>query len=200
MYWRYYFDKYYILTMSLFIGFIIGGCGIRKEDNSKLNCLTIFTFIVILFLSLISINNSIKFDNKYLEFIYMIFIGIIEAATMIIPGLSGTAVLMMVGAYNYIIQIYSNIFNIQMFLNNISVIVPLFIGIIIGIYLISKLINYLFLNHKLLTQKIINGFIYGSIAYMIISVWRRITSVYDIILVVVICLISIVIIKKIKVN
>ena len=178
----YLLNNYYIMTMFLFIGLILGSNKHIKIKSNRYNYISLITFSIVLLFGLLSRNNSISFNNAILRSIYMVFIGIVEAATMIIPGISGTATLMMLGAYDLVLKTYSNMFNITLISQSLSIILPLFIGIIIGTYLVSKLINYLFIKHREPTNKAITGFLYGTLIYMLCLCLEHFTNYIDLIL------------------
>ena len=84
---------------------------------------------------------------------------------MVVPGISGTATLMMLGAYNSVITMFSNIFDID----NFKILIPFIIGIIIGIFITVKIVQYLFKNHKDKTYSAILGFSTSTIVLMFIK-------------------------------
>ena len=167
-------NKFYLATIFLFIGLILGSIGnIKKNIKRKNNYILLFCFIFITLFGLININNEINISIGYLNAIYFTFIGFVEAFTMVVPGISGTATLMMLGAYNKVIEMYSNIINI----NYIGITIPFFIGVIIGILITSKLINYLLKKYESQTYSAILGFSYSTILLMFI---KSISSNYNI--------------------
>ncbi len=159
-------NKYYIITMFFFIGLIIGGFNdIKLNIEKKSNYFTYVSFIIITTLGLINIDNEVNITSNLLNFIYYIFIGFIDAFTMVVPGISGTATLMMLGAYNSVITMFSNIFDID----NFKILIPFIIGIIIGIFITVKIVQYLFKNHKDKTYSAILGFSTSTIVLMFIK-------------------------------
>ena len=71
----------------------------------------------------------------------MIIMGAIDAFASIVPGISGTALLIMFGYYDTIIKTFSNIFKHTEIKKNICIIIPFGIGFIINTYLMSKIIT-----------------------------------------------------------
>ena len=160
-------NNYYLPTMFLFIGFIIGGLtDLKKEINSKHKITIIISFTIVTFLGIININNTIDINNYFLNSIYFLFIGIVDAITMVVPGISGTATLMMLGAYEKIMQLYSNIFNLSLIFNNLKVLIPYIIGILLGVIGTVKLIQFFFTNYKEKTYSVIAGFTLSTIVFM----------------------------------
>ena len=140
-------EKYYIITMFLFIGLILGSFGEIKNNIKKRNNLIIFIIITItVLLELISIKKQTNILDNY-PIIYFFISGIIDAIATVVPGISGTALLMMFGSYDKIISAFSSIMSVNLF-NNLTIILPFGIGLIIGVYLTTKIIGYLFEKHK----------------------------------------------------
>ncbi len=162
-------NKYYIVTIFFFIGLIFGGFkDIGKQIKYKNNKIAIITLLITLFLGMNSVNKDVNIENSIINFIYFVFVGVVDAITMVIPGISGTATLMMIGAYNKLITTFSNMLIFDLFFENISIMLPFSIGMILGIIFTVKLINYLFKNYKDNTYSSIIGFSISSIILMAI--------------------------------
>ena len=67
----------------------------------------------------------------------------IAAGTMIIPGISGSLVLMNLGYYEEIIQAVKNLTDIHQMGHSICILLPFGIGVIFGLVLIARLIKWL---------------------------------------------------------
>ena len=86
----------------------------------------------------------------------------ISAATMVIPGISGSLVLMILGYYYPIIATINNLFKTNFFGN--AIVLGIFgIGVLIGIVLISKLLELLFKKYNTKTYFGVLGFVFASI-------------------------------------
>ena len=105
----------------------------------------LITLMVTLLFGLINVNKEFNIENNIIKFFYFIFVGFIDALTMVIPGISGTATLMMFGAYNKLMETFSNLLNFTQLHNNFMIMLPFCIGLFIGIIFTVKLINYLFI-------------------------------------------------------
>ncbi len=175
---NYCLNKFEIQTILFFIGLIIGGIPLitRKAKVKKIKIRYIISFLVpfIFIISLIFLNNG--FSNvdlnkiNALDALMLFFVGVIAAATMIIPGISGSFVLMLLGYYKPIIKIISDLTNFSHLYHNMLILIPLGIGILIGIVLVSKLINYLLKKHEKVTYFAILGFIFSSIVSIVINI------------------------------
>ncbi len=166
----YLLDKYYLLTIYFFTGLIIGGLP-KMYIDSKINVkaksnllLILISFIIILLLNNLNTINVIK-DSA--NFITLIIIGFIESFAMIVPGVSGTALLMILGYYHLVILRFSTMFNIMNLFETIDFFIPFGIGMVIGAIVMSKLINFCLTNYKDKTYCIIFGLIFASIIILL---------------------------------
>lgn len=153
------FDKYYMPTSFAFIGLILGSIPlvIKQSDINKVSFIHILCMIVILSFSLYlvalegNITNTLTFNSNY----FLIIAGIITSAGIVIPGVSKTVILMLLGIYEIYISAIASL--------NLSVLFPIGIGLIIGGFLFLVLINFLFKIAKSYTYFAIVGFVLGSI-------------------------------------
>ena len=192
-------DRYYLVTMLFFIGLIIGGFDdIKAKIKSKNKSIFYISIIVIFIFGLININNSVQIENKALFFLYFTFIGFIDALTTIVPGISGTATLMMLGAYEKLINTLSNLFNFYCIEDNLKVLFPFAIGFIIGIVFTAKLVQYLFSNYKSKTYSAILGFSIATILLMFTKSFNSYYTITDLIIGFIFLISGMVITKKIN--
>lgn len=113
--------------------------------------------------TLFSTNDSnILLDQGYYQYPLCLFIGFVVAITQLVPGLSASAFLMSIGYFNHLINSVSISFLSEHPLY-LLIYLCLIIGFIIGIIVVSKLINYLLSKYKINTFFMICGFVIGSI-------------------------------------
>lgn len=146
-------EHYYLPTICLFIGMMISGTlPIYKEiKNTKIKDIVpaLIVIVGIVFFSLFPLNGQLLKMNSSLFMLILFFIsGVLDALCSIVPGISGTAVLMMVGTYDKILMTLGSIVKFSSFFTNLTIIVPFFLGILFGGYFISKIINYVFKKHR----------------------------------------------------
>lgn len=190
-----YLEKYYLITMFFFIGLIIGGFDdIKKYTNKRYNYIAVISFIIITGFGFININNEVNITNDLINVFYFIFIGFIDALTMVIPGISGTATLMMLGAYEKVIEMYSNIF----VLDNLILLFPYVIGLGLGVIITVKLIKFLFENYKKQTYSSILGFSVSTIVIMFIKCINTYYTFIHLIIAFILLFLGIFITKKIN--
>lgn len=175
-------SHYAFQTCMCFAGLIVGGIpqiigntsDALKKEKRKMGFTHVIAFIVLAALAVIMAvangNNSgpsvITVDFK--NIVILVVIGIVAAATMIVPGVSGSLVLMILGYYSGIIGTIRDFISSLKNLNwsglghCVAILVPFAIGCVLGILLISKLISWLFKKFESVTYCAILGLIAAS--------------------------------------
>ena len=196
----YFITNYYLYTLSLFIGLILGSIPLVYKDslrNKKGYILVFISFIMMLFINSIGGSNNYIVKKNYVDVLMFFISGIIEAIGTIIPGVSSTALLMLVGIYNIYLDILGNILNIYNIINTIWFLVPFMMGLVIGIILLSRLIDYLFKNFKGETFSLILGIIMASNIILIGRLLSNYHSASDIVISIILLLFGFYITKKV---
>lgn len=161
-------NAFYIPIMFFFTGLILGGTQdiikkieIHKSNNNIIKHFIIFMASFTLSLKLTQIS-SINFNstNNISNFFLL---GLIEAFTSIIPGISGTAIYMSLGVYDTILNLFSNLLNPKYIIKTLI----FGLGILTGIYTSAKIITYLLKKYKNYTFITILGFMSSAIIIMI---------------------------------
>lgn len=178
-------DNYYMQTMFLFIGMMVAGIpslfhNVKgKKINTKSKIVALFIALILLIIGLFDFQGGNGEIPKNLFSIVMLFIsGFLDALATIVPGICGTALLMILGYYDTVISSLGSLLDFSNILNNLFVLVPFLIGMIMGVILVSKLINYLFTNYKIETYFAILGFAIMSIIILFV---KTITIQFEII-------------------
>lgn len=89
------------------------------------------------------------------NYLVLFLSGWLASSAMILPGISGSLVLLLLGVYPTVINAISSI--------NIPVIIVVGIGVGMGILLTSKLIQFLFREFSILTYAVLIGLVVGSL-------------------------------------
>ncbi len=93
------------------------------------------------------------------SFLYLVICGVVAICSMILPGLSGSFVLILLGNYELVmIQAVSNV--------EIRILFPVAIGAGGGLILFSHLLSWVYKKFKDQTISILTGFILGSLAIL----------------------------------
>lgn len=152
------FEKYYIYTSYAFIGLILGSVPmIRKRAGiSKINIIHAMCFILSFVFSiyLIVIEKGNTYNISSFSYSYLIISGFLMSCGIIIPGVSKTAILIMLGVYTSYLNAISTL--------NFNFLIPIGIGLIFGSLIFMYVIHFLFSHFKSYTYFLILGFVIGS--------------------------------------
>lgn len=147
------FETHKILVLSYFFGLIFASVFFVGKTIKKYTSLSIFLFLIgfliaggMVFISPSSSNSS---------FLFLIISGAIAMCSMILPGLSGSFVLLLIGNYELIICAINDL--------NFSILIPFGIGALSGIILFAKLLQFIFKKFRNNTISLLTGFIFGSL-------------------------------------
>lgn len=174
--------EYALITALAFVGLILGGLPIlfkefqlslrRKNEqvSAKHGIAFLLLFIMVISLSLMQepAASTGAIEMTFSNIIILFIIGVIAAATIVIPGISGSLVLMILGYYYQLIQLLNNFISSLLSLdweglsNTLILLVPFGLGMILGVILVSKAIEYLFLHYPALTYSGILGLVIAS--------------------------------------
>ena len=119
-----------------------------------------FVFGILLYI----IQNSNLIENNNITPFKLIIAGLLYSIGKIVPGISGAALLMLIGVYNYFLSIIANpiLINIKL----IIYFIPFILSFLISSIIILKLIEYLLNNYFRITYSIIIGFVLSSILFI----------------------------------
>ena len=144
-------------TNMAFIGLILGGLPmiVRKMKGEKTGVAGVVAFVLAfaLVVGLKAIGGGNGTDAAIVlsfgQLIVLFLMGVIAAATMVIPGVSGSMMLMLLGYYNPVVGSVSGLVDALItrdmgaILNCCGVLIPFGIGVVIGIFAVAKLIEVL---------------------------------------------------------
>lgn len=180
---NYTINIYYLYTMMLFIGLIISDIPkIFLNIKIKDYYIILISFIIMLIISITNINNNYIVKNNYKDIIVFFLSGIAEAIGTIIPGVSSSGLLLVIGTYNEIIKVIGNITNINIIIYNIKILMPFTIGLILGVILCIKVIDILLKKYKHKTYSIILGILLSTIVLLIIKVFNYKYTILELII------------------
>ena len=172
----YSYKHYPLPTTIFFVGLVLGGIPLlirkTKKEKTKSNIANIVAFICTFTLVIImafadkifGTSKEVVLNNlNVIGYIKVLLVGCLSSATMIIPGVSGSLVLMLIGYYYPVISIIKDLTHFNNLLSNGIVLGFFGIGIVIGLVTISKLLEYLFKKHSKATYYGVLGFIFASL-------------------------------------
>lgn len=172
----YSYKHFPIPTCLFFVGLVLGGIPLLvnkvkgKKEVSKVSSYIIFllTFLLVIFMACSDLifkeGLKVSFVNINLTgYLLLFLVGVVAAATMVIPGVSGSLVLMLLGYYYPVIAVIKELTKFKNLGQNIIIVGVFGIGVLIGIVLISKLIEFLFKKYETKTYFGVLGFIVASV-------------------------------------
>ncbi len=163
-------------TNLFFIGLILGGLpviyGKVKGKSIKVPQILAFVlfFVMVVGFALVGEGGDASADISFsvVNVIKLFGVGIIAAATMVIPGVSGSMIMMILGYYNTIIDTINDFinalkdFDIAAMLQTFVVLVPFGIGVVVGVVAVAKLIEFMLKKFPEVTYWAIIGLIVAS--------------------------------------
>jgi len=150
----YLFRDYPVYIWSYFFGLVLASIYFVAKTIERWNFVVILFFVLgtafAVFVSLI--NPAAENSN----FWYLFLCGVVAICSMILPGLSGSFVMILMGNYQLVaIQAVNQ--------RDISILLPVALGAVIGLVAFSHLLSWVFKNYKDQTIATLSGFILGSL-------------------------------------
>ena len=109
---------------------------------------------------------------------------------MVIPGISGSFVLMLLGYYEPIVNTIKDLTNFSNLSHNLLILIPFGIGIVVGIVLVAKLIEYLLNRYPIKTYYGVLGFVLASLVAIIKPLIGLTPSVIEIVMAIVLVIVG----------
>lgn len=159
---NYFLINFSLQTKSIFIGLILGSVpSLIKESNKKSKfkpqflLYTLFAFLFGVFLVILENFIPNSETNSTFSFLYLAIAGFIMSVGIVVPGISSTVILMLMGVYSTYLASISTLY--------FPVLIPVGLGLILGCFIFMKLTNFLLNNFYEKTFYSIIGFSLGSI-------------------------------------
>ena len=147
-------ESFPLFIWSFFLGLIFATVYVIYKLINQWHILNFF-FLIISIIFSIFLSSFSAYDTDEISLLYILFSGIIASSAMILPGISGSLILVILGVYAYLIKALDNL--------ELIVIFTFISGAIIGLLGFSKILKYLFNNHRDATYTIMLGLVIGSI-------------------------------------
>lgn len=167
------FETHIYAVSSLFLGFVIFSIPlmIREEYESiKGNYKgMIFLLLGIVIVAVITYFNPTTGTEKVIDFanlsvlhyLYIFFAGMIAISAMVLPGISGSSILLILGLYMPVISSIKEVLHFNF--NFLPALIAFGLGIICGIFVTIKLIKLCLEKHRSATIYMIIGLMIGSL-------------------------------------
>lgn len=148
---------YPILTWAFFFGLILASAVVMVRGIKDFRGADLIPAVIGLALGLVICTMS---PTKTTDGIWFIFLcGAISICAMILPGISGSFILLVMGKYHYIMQAITDL--------NWPVIIMFGVGCVVGILAFAKLLHWLLARWERQTMLVLLGFVFGSL----VRVW-----------------------------
>jgi putative membrane protein len=162
------FNNYPVYIWAFFFGLVMASVYFVGKTITKWN-VSVWVWLIagtLIAVSITQINPAV--ENR--DFIYLILCGIVAICSMILPGLSGSFVLILMGNYQLVaIEAINN--------RDMQILLPVIIGMVVGILGFSHLLSWVFKRFKNQTIALLTGFILGSLS--ILWPWQKAVFLLD---------------------
>lgn len=188
---NYALNKYYVITMLFFVGLIVGGISsIIREVNKKDYLYTVIVIVIFCLISFLNINNNYIVKGNFYDYIIFFIGGIIESCGTVIPGLSSTALLLILGIYDKVINAIGNVSN---FIIDFKILIPFGIGIVSSLYFITRFISLCLNRYRKKTYSVILGLVIFSVIVLVVKTFSDSVLIFDLIMGLIFMIVGIVI-------
>ena len=151
-----------IWLMAFFFGLIVVSIYSVGRTVAKWNAATIGSLILgfAIAASIALLTPAAENDSIW----YLLICGVVAMCSMILPGLSGSFVLILMGNYKLImLEAVSEL--------RFEILIPVAIGAVLGLLAFSRVLSWVFEKYRDVTIALLTGFVAGSLA--IIWPWKR---------------------------
>lgn len=179
---EYLLSQHTFVTCMAFVGLILGGLpilirslrGEMRRSSGSIGISGVLAFLILfcvaVFLPMMSADDEVlrTFSATPGTMAALFAVGVIASATMVIPGVSGSLVMMILGYYYGVINTIKSFldalraFDMNGLIRGTLLLAPFGIGVLLGIFLIAKLITFLFEKYGVPTYCAILGLIVAS--------------------------------------
>lgn len=148
------FINYPIYLWSYFFGLVLASVYFVGKTINKWSISAIILFVIGTVIAVVlSIINPVAENSN---FFYLIICGVVAVCSMILPGLSGSFVLILLGNYQLVaIEAINN--------RDLEILLPVMVGAVGGLIAFSHILSWVFKKYKDQTIAILTGFILGSL-------------------------------------
>ncbi len=156
------FDNYPVYVWAFFFGLILASIYFVGKTISKWNASTVLALLagVVIAVVITYLNPASRNEST----LYLFLCGIVAMASMLLPGLSGSFVLILMGNYQLIfLEAVPDL--------NLRILIPVVLGSVAGFIILSRIISFLINRFRDGTIGVLTGFIMGSL--LIIWPWKN---------------------------
>lgn len=164
----YLFTNYPVYIWAYFFGLVLASVYFVGKTVSKWKTSVVITFIIGTIVAVfISVMNPATENSGLL---YLLLCGVVAICSMILPGLSGSFVLILMGNYQLVMIDAVND-------RNLGVLIPVGIGAVVGLLAFSHILSWVFKRYRDQTISLLTGFILGSLS--VLWPWQKFIYMTD---------------------
>lgn len=153
-----------VLLWSFFFGLVLASVILVARQIKKWRLITVLGFILGAVVAWYITTLPPMQDTS--NTIFLLLAGALAICAMILPGISGAFILVLLGAYETVLEAVNE--------KDLKTIAIIGIGAIFGLLSFSRLLKYLFNHYKNATLAVLTGFIFGSLNK--IWPWKEVVS------------------------
>ncbi|MDN5565505.1 MAG: DUF368 domain-containing protein [Psychrobacter sp.] len=150
-------DNQPLLIWSFFFGLVVATVLILLSEIKRWNAARAGLFVVGLVVAVVISSLPLLAGSPSLP--YLFFAGAIAICAMILPGVSGSFILLLLGAYDTVLEAVHTF--------NLTTIITLMAGMLTGLLLFTRMLKWLLSRYYQATLALLTGFIAGSL----VKVW-----------------------------
>lgn len=186
----YLFETFPLQTNLLFIGLIMGSLpviyGKVKAATMRIGHILSATIFFAVVVGMAMMNGSggdyVQLEVTVIGIVLLFLVGVLASATMVIPGVSGSMMLLLLGYYNPILDTIKAFFTAVLewdfpgLFGAVVILTPFGMGVVVGMVVIAKIIEVVFERYPTYAYWGIIGLLFGSpIAILMVGTFYKIT-------------------------
>lgn len=163
-------QSYEVYTWSFFIGLIMASVIYVMKRVNRLNVKNVLLVLAGFAISFLLSIKSNPYSND--NFFYLFICGIVGATGMVVPGVSGSHLMLLMGNYELIVtEAIPALTRASTFMHGVRILLPFVLGAIVSIVSFSHLLSWLMRDYRDATLSVLAGFMLGSLP--VVYPWKH---------------------------
>lgn len=163
-------QSYEVYTWSFFIGLIMASVIYVMKRVNRLNVKNVLLVLAGFAISFLLSIKSNPYSND--NFFYLFICGIVGATGMVVPGVSGSHLMLLMGNYELIVtEAIPALTRTSTFMHGVRILLPFVLGAIVSIVSFSHLLSWLMRDYRDATLSVLAGFMLGSLP--VVYPWKH---------------------------
>lgn len=164
-------ENYPQLVWSFFFGLILASSVLLFKQVGKWNFKTILALVMT---SIAAFYYTVASPSEGLQEYWFVFIsGTIAISALMLPGISGSFILVLLGMYSYVLGSVKNVLT-NLDVSSGLVVIVFALGCLVGLATFSRVLSWTFKHHYHVTMASLTGFLIGSLNK--IWPWKEVIS------------------------